>query len=72
LLVPFVMAFACSLTAADKASVGREHWAFQPLARPQVPTVKNQQWARTDVDRLILARQESAGLQPNPRMERAV
>ena len=66
------VALALSLAAVDKTdkvAAGRDHWAFRPLTRPQVPEVKNQQWARTDVDRLILARQEAAGLQPNPRMD---
>ncbi|HMC12400.1 MAG TPA: hypothetical protein VKH44_13965, partial [Pirellulaceae bacterium] len=33
------------LTAAD-----REHWAFRPLARPDIPTVKNDNWCRSPVD----------------------
>ena len=69
LLATCAAAFVPLLTAADKAAVGRDHWAFRPLTRPQVPAVKNQQWARTDVDRFILARQESTGLEPNPRID---
>ena len=60
---------APSLTAAEKAGAGPEHWAFRPLTRPVVPAVKSQDWVRTDVDRFILARQEAAGLQPNPRID---
>ena len=40
------------------------HWAFQPVARPTVPTVKNSNWPRTDVDRFVLARLEQSHFQP--------
>ncbi|MEY2880902.1 MAG: hypothetical protein RLZZ15_3282, partial [Verrucomicrobiota bacterium] len=41
------------------------HWSFQRLATPAAPTVKNAAWARTDVDRFIIAAQEARGLTPN-------
>ena len=43
---------------------GKEHWAFQPLVRPATPDVHDATWARTEIDRFILAQQESAGLTP--------
>jgi cytochrome c553 len=42
----------------------RTHWAWQPLQSPQVPQVKTAGWARTDLDRFVLARLEAKGLQP--------
>ena len=48
------------------------HWAFQPLANPAVPAVKNSAWARTDLDRFILAAQAKTGVTPNPEADRAV
>ena len=42
----------------------RTHWAFQPVKRPEVPRVKNQQWVQSPVDAFILAKLESAGMQP--------
>ena len=46
---------------------GRDYWAFRPLQPVPVPTVKNVAWAKTPVDRFILARQEKAGVTPaNP------
>jgi hypothetical protein len=42
----------------------RTHWAFQPVKRPVVPTVKNQSWVQSPVDAFILAKLERAGLQP--------
>jgi cytochrome c553 len=42
----------------------RAWWAFQPLAHPAPPAVRNAEWAKTDIDRFILARLEREGLQP--------
>src|SRR6266478_1917377 len=53
------------VTAAD-----REHWAFRPLLRPELPVVKDVNWCRTHVDRFILARIEAAGLVPTPEADR--
>eukprot|EP01031_Cornospumella_fuschlensis_P008246 gene8246-10170_t len=41
-------------------------WSFQPLHRVDLPAVKNTAWARTRIDRFILAKIEAAGLQPAP------
>jgi len=43
---------------------GKKFWCFHPITRPDVPTVKNELWAATDVDRFILNRLESKGLAP--------
>jgi cytochrome c553 len=42
----------------------KEHWAFQPLARPAVPAVKDAAWAKDDADRFLLAALEAKGLKP--------
>ncbi len=39
-------------------------WSFQPLKSPAVPQVKDPKWARSDIDRFILARLEKEGLKP--------
>ena len=43
---------------------GRKHWAYQPLKAPAIPEVTDAVWPSNDIDRFILARLESAGLQP--------
>jgi len=43
---------------------GRKHWAFQPIASPAVPRVKDASWPRTDIDRFVLAALEQKGLKP--------
>ena len=45
---------------------GRKHWAYQPLKAPAIPEVTDAAWPANDVDRFILAKLESAGLQPGP------
>lgn len=52
-------------TAGSKAA--KRHWAFQPVRAPRVPPVRNAGWARTPIDRFVLARIELAGLTPSPR-----
>jgi cytochrome c553 len=43
---------------------GRKFWAYQPPRHTAVPEVRDRAWPRTDVDRFILHRLESEGLQP--------
>jgi Protein of unknown function (DUF1549)/Protein of unknown function (DUF1553)/Planctomycete cytochrome C len=42
----------------------RKFWSFQPIRDHQPPQVKNQSWARTPIDRFILARLEEKKLKP--------
>ncbi len=42
----------------------RNFWAFKPIANPAVPEVANKKWAKTEIDRFILAKLETAKLQP--------
>lgn len=48
------------------ASLEKEHWAFQPPGRPALPEVRDKTWARTPIDRFILAQLESQDLAPSP------
>lgn len=43
-----------------------KQWAFQPPTRPVVPDVRDISWARTPLDRFILAVLEAKGLRPAP------
>lgn len=42
----------------------RNFWSFRPVVEPAPPKVKDTKWARTDVDRFILAKLEEKGLAP--------
>ncbi len=68
-----------TLTDAQKDTIKRwiaqgaawnQHWAFVAPARPALPAVKDQKWARTPIDRFVLAKIEHAGLTPNAEADR--
>jgi cytochrome c553 len=48
-----------TLTAEQKA-----FWSFQPLQKPALPEVKDQDWIRSPLDRFVLSRLETRGLEP--------
>lgn len=60
------------VTQAAKAGNGeyvitdeqRAFWAYQRVKAPPIPEVKNPSWARSDIDRFILAKLEKQGIQP--------
>ncbi len=47
------------ITAEDRA-----FWSFQPIKKPAVPTVRDQAWPITDVDRFLHSKWEAKGLLP--------
>lgn len=42
----------------------RAFWSFQPLHDPEIPAVKEKSWAKTNVDRFVLAKLESKDMKP--------
>ena len=42
----------------------RKFWSLQPLAAPPVPKVSDPKWAKTDIDRFVLANLEKNSLKP--------
>ncbi len=42
----------------------KKFWSLQPLQNPQPPQVKTARWAKSDIDRFVLARLEKEGLKP--------
>jgi hypothetical protein len=72
----------CTLTAAMGAEVqpatqpkpaptGQQHWAYQPVKRPDMPEVHQIAWVRTPIDAFILARLEAKGIKPSADADRA-
>lgn len=45
-------------------------WSFQPIVQPPLPAVKNAKWAKTNIDRFVLAKLEAKGLKPVAAAER--
>jgi hypothetical protein len=42
----------------------RAFWSFQPLKELPAPAVKEKSWAKTNIDRFVLAKLEAEGLKP--------
>jgi mono/diheme cytochrome c family protein len=42
----------------------RSFWSFQPLTHAKPPAPRTEAWARTDIDRFVLAKLEEQGLTP--------
>jgi mono/diheme cytochrome c family protein len=48
----------------------RAFWSFQPLKKPATPLVKNAHWAKTAIDRFVLAKLEAQGIPLAPPADR--
>ena len=51
-------------------AAGREFWSFLPVGDPTPPAVRDGAWSRSGTDRFVLARMESAGLEPSAEADR--
>ncbi|MFO0963214.1 MAG: PSD1 and planctomycete cytochrome C domain-containing protein [Phycisphaerales bacterium] len=62
------------VTPAPRAGIdiekGRDWWAFKPPVKIDPPATKDAAWARTPVDRFLLAGIEAKGLRPAPDADR--
>ena len=56
-----------SVTAVSRPS----HWAFQKIARPEPPAVRNRAWPRNAIDDFVLAKLESESIAPSPEAARS-
>jgi hypothetical protein len=48
----------------------RQFWSFQPIRKPALPAVKNNQWPRNPIDYFVLAKLEEHGLAPAPEADK--
>ena len=61
------------VASKDAASdVAGTHWAFQPMADPLPPAIRQTDRVNNAIDQFVLARLEEAGLSYSPRAEKAV
>ena len=67
LLVGLGSAWAARGVVSDE---DRKWWAFQPVAKPELPPVKDAAWSTQPVDRFILAKLEAQNLRPAPEAPR--
>lgn len=49
----------------------RDHWAFRPLTRPEMPAVAGRLWPQNGIDSFILSRQERKKTNPSADADRA-
>jgi len=47
------------------------HWSYRPIAKPELPEVKQTEWIRNPIDQFVLAKLEAAGVKPSPTADRA-
>jgi hypothetical protein len=52
--------------ATSEVRGGRDWWSFQPIRRPEVPSVKSAERIANPIDAFVLARLESENMQPAP------
>ncbi len=69
LLIGSVVSWLCfaDLALADEASTDQaepQFWAFHALQRPDVPSSTNDEWSKSDIDRFIFQKLESAHMLP--------
>ena len=55
----------------DAGAKWETHWSFVPPVRPELPAVKQESWARTPIDRFVLAKLEKESLAPSPEADKA-
>ncbi len=56
--------------AWDWPTIREAHWAWRPVAQPEPPPVRDQDWPRSELDHFVLARLEASGLTPAPAVDR--
>jgi hypothetical protein len=44
----------------------RKFWAFRPVVRPAIPSVKDREWCKNPIDAFLYAKLEAANLKPAP------
>ncbi|MCF7762156.1 MAG: DUF1549 and DUF1553 domain-containing protein [Verrucomicrobia bacterium] len=78
-LFPVLLLCASSAPAGRPEGVGEAgsvlqgtgtHWAFQPVVRPEIPSVADSSWAANAIDAFVLAPLEARGIRPSQRADR--
>lgn len=59
-----------TLSAPPTVRSRNTHWSYQPIARPQVPTINTVHFVRNPIDAFIMARLEQDGISPSVEADR--
>lgn len=51
----------------EQGAVYKEHWAFIPPVRPDLPTTRMQRWPENEIDYFVLSMLERNGIKPSAR-----
>ncbi len=78
-IVPWMLIGAVGLTAEPERDFveppivesDRQHWAFEPISRPDLPSVQRTSWPMTGVDFFILSELEANNLGPARQADKA-
>ena len=62
--------FSASVKTGVITDKQRAFWSFQPLKAVPVPEVKDAHWAKTSIDKFVLAKMEETGLKPSAQADR--
>jgi hypothetical protein len=62
--------FSASLKTGVITDKQRAFWSFQPLKVVSFPDVKDSHWAKTPIDKFILAKMQEAGIKPSAQADR--
>lgn len=53
-------------------AVFEQHWSYQPVKRPSLPNVTDEEWIRNPIDQFVLAGLEAKGIAPSPKANSSI
>ena len=56
----------------EDGALWEQHWSFKVIESVEVPEVENKAWIRNPIDRFVLARLESEGIEPAPEADKRI
>ena len=56
---------ASASTAGYAQTARTNHWAWQPMGKPAIPSVRDTTWTKTPIDKFVLAKLEAKGMKPS-------
>src|SRR5579884_1985871 len=63
-IILFLLVFAVPAPGFDVEARKAAHWAWQPVRAQEPPAVRDAAWAKSPIDRFVLAGLEAKGLKP--------
>ena len=54
----------------DSGAAYEDHWAYTPIERPKVPSVKDRAWSSNPLDQFVLSKLEKHKIKPSPQADK--